>query len=121
MVDGVIRIIDYKTGTVSNKQLQIKDWDLLTTDESYSKSFQVLTYAYLYSQLNVQNINSEGTKMESGIISFKNLKSGFMKVNSTLITQKTLDQYLIQLNNLILEIFDLGIPFMEKEVVAFKK
>jgi len=121
MVDGVIRIIDYKTGTVSNKQLQIKDWDLLTTDESYSKSFQVLTYAYLYSQLNVQNINSEGTKMESGIISFKNLKSGFMKVNSTLITQKTLDQYLIQLNNLILEIFDLEIPFMEKEVVAFKK
>lgn len=121
MVDGVIRIIDYKTGTVSNKQLQIKDWDLLTTDESYSKSFQVLTYAYLYSQLNAQNINSEGTKMESGVISFKNLKSGFMNVNSTLITQKTLDQYLIQLNNLILEIFNLEIPFMEKEVVAFKK
>lgn len=121
MVDGVIRIIDYKTGIVTNKQLQIKDWDLLTTDESYSKSFQVLTYAYLYSQLNVQNINSEDTKMESGIISFKNLKSGFMKVNNTLITQKTIDQYLIQLNNLILEIFDLEIPFMEKEVVAFKK
>ena len=121
MMDGVIRIIDYKTGTVSTNQLKIKDWDLLTTDESYSKSFQVLTYAYLYSQLKTQNNNFEDTKMESGIISFKNLKSGFMTVNSTPITQKTIDQYLIQLNILILEIFDKEIPFMEKEVVAFKK
>ena len=121
MADGVIRIIDYKTGTVSSAQLKIKDWELLTSDESYSKSFQVLTYAYLYSQLYVQNIDFEDIEMESGIISFKNLRSGFMKVNNTLITQKTIDQYLHQLNNLILEIFDKEIPFIEKEVIAFKK
>ena len=121
MTDGVIRVIDYKTGSVTSNQLKIKDWDLLTTDESYSKSFQILTYAYLYSQLHDQYINFEDKEMESGIISFKNLKSGFMKVNGALIRQKTIDQYLIQLNNLILEIFDKEIPFMEKEVVAFKK
>jgi hypothetical protein len=119
--NGVLRIIDYKTGNVSSSQLKIKDWELLTTDEKYSKSFQVLTYAYLYTQINNRNFNFETAKMESGIISFKNLRSGFMKVDNALITQSTMDLYLQKLNDLILEIFNLDIPFNEKEVIPFKK
>ena len=120
-INDVLRIIDYKTGNVSSSQLKIKEWELLTTDEKYSKSFQVLTYAYLYTQVNSQNFNFETTKMESGIISFKNLKSGFMKVDNALITQNTIDLYLQKLKDLILEIFNLDIPFNEKEVIPFKK
>ncbi len=121
LTDGVLRIIDYKTGNVTSQQLKIKEWDLLTTDESYSKSFQVLTYAYLYTQQSDQYFDFETTKIESGIISFKNLKTGFMKVNDTFISQNTMDLYLQKLKDLIYEIFNTEIPFIEKEVIPFKK
>ncbi len=121
LVDGVIRIIDYKTGAVNANQLKIKEWELLCEDEGYSKSFQVLTYAYLYTQLTNSHFDFEKNKIESGIISFKNLKSGFMRVNNSTISQETIDKYLLELNKLILEIFDADIPFLEKEIIPFRK
>ncbi len=117
-VDGVLRIMDYKTGKVESKNLKINDWDLLITDEKYSKSFQVLMYAYMYSKVN--QIDFADHILESGIISFKNLKSGFMRVNNTIITQETMDDFLLQLNKLILEICNQKIPFIEKEILQYK-
>ncbi len=112
-IDGVIRIIDYKTGKVTQPQLMIKDWDLLTSDYKYSKSFQVLFYALLYTQMNT--INLDDTLLESGIISFKNLKSGFLKVNRSNVSKGDLDNFTIQLKQLIVEIFDVEKPILEKE------
>ncbi len=112
-VDGVIRIIDYKTGKVEQKDLTIKDWSLLTSDYKYSKSFQVLFYALLYTQINEIYLND--TQLESGIISFKNLKSGFLKVNRNNVTKDDLDNFTIQLKQLILEIFDPEKSVLEKE------
>ncbi|MCK4561416.1 MAG: PD-(D/E)XK nuclease family protein, partial [Flavobacteriaceae bacterium] len=117
-VDGVLRIIDYKTGKVEQKNLKIKDWELLITDEKYSKGFQVLMYAYMYAKVN--QIDFADNSLESGIISFKNLKSGFMKVNNTIITQETIDNFLLQLDKLILEICNQKIPFKEKEILQYK-
>ena len=111
-VDGVLRIVDYKTGTVNSSSLKINNWDLLSTEYEYNKSFQVLLYAFLYSKNN--NINIQDQCIESGIISFKNLKSGFMKINNSNLTQKDLDQFLIQLNKLLVEIYNYAIPFKEK-------
>jgi hypothetical protein len=64
---------------------------------------------------------------EAGIISFKNLKSGFIKFNkiesengkqqkSATINQEILIDFTQQLKNLILEIFNPEIDFIEKEV-----
>lgn len=117
-VDGVLRIVDYKTGKVASNDLKINNWDLLVTDEKYSKSFQVLMYAFMYGQQH--DIDFDNTSIESGIISFKNLKSGFMKVNYGLITQDTIDQFLTQLDQLILNIYDVDMPFEEKEIPQFK-
>ena len=119
LVDGVLRIIDYKTGKVGLGDLKIKDWSLLTTEENYSKSFQVLTYAYMFSHDKDVNFDFEKQKLESGIISFKNLKSGFMKVNNDFITQNTIHDFLEQFNNLFLEIYNKDIPFIEKEIVRY--
>jgi hypothetical protein len=113
-VDGVLRIVDYKTGKVEVRNLNFNDWDLLSTEEQYSKSFQVLMYAYLH--LNAAQIDCERIPIESGIISFKNLKSGFMKVNKGAIDKETMEQFELQLNKLILEIYNLDIPFTEKEL-----
>ena len=56
---------------------------------------------------------------EAGIISFKNLKSGFLKLTedrNTILSQEllqTFEKYLLQL---IDELLNIDMPFMEKEV-----
>lgn len=120
--NGVFRIIDYKTGKVDQKQLEIIDWDELTTDyDKYAKPFQVLMYASML--LDQKPLNGP---VEAGVISFKNLRPGFLKFGKKtgsrdrnpdyLIDHKTLEDFHIQLKNLILEICDPNISFTEKEI-----
>jgi len=113
-IDGVTRIIDYKTGKVIQSQLNIKDWDILTSDYKYSKSFQVLFYALLYS--NTNDFDLDISPLESGIISFKNMQSGFLKVNNSTISKDDLYHFTNQLKQLILEIFNADKLIIEKEV-----
>jgi ATP-dependent helicase/DNAse subunit B len=120
--NGITRIIDYKTGKVDPGKVQIVNWEDITTDyEKYSKSFQVLMYAYMMYKENEINL-----PVEAGIISFKSLNSGVLKFatkpssNSRTkdysITTKTLDAFEIELKKLITEIFNLDISFIEKEL-----
>ncbi len=120
--NGVTRIIDYKTGNVQQTQVEIVDWEDITTDyKKYSKSFQVLMYAYL-----IYHSKQINLPIEAGIISFKNLSSGFLKFGQkvsergrkkdTLITQETLERFEFELKQLISEICNPEIPFIEKEV-----
>jgi len=118
ILDGVIRIIDYKTGKVEHKDVTVKDWTLITTDyKKYSKSFQVLLYAFMYGKMNAINFDQQA--IESGIVSFKNLKAGFMKVNRKVIDSKDMDSFVNELKQLILEMYNKEIPFKEKENLPF--
>ncbi len=121
--NGVTRIVDYKTGKVEPNSVEIVDWETMTTDYSkYSKSFQVLTYAYMmYVSHQIK------LPVEAGIISFKNLGKGFLKFSKkdkagayakkdALITQETLDNFYNELKQLVLEICNPNIPFTEKEI-----
>ncbi len=119
-LNGQLRIIDYKTGNVTKSALEISDWEVLTEDYKYSKAFQVLTYAYLH----LHNQPME-TTIEGGIISFKNLKEGFLKFGTKIagsrtkehfINQRVLEKYFDELKRLILEICNPNIYFEEKEV-----
>ena len=65
-VDGVLRIIDYKTGSVARADVEISDWETLTADGKKSKAFQLLCYALMYRAQNPLE------SLEAGIISFKN-------------------------------------------------
>lgn len=114
-VDGVIKIMDYKSGKVTSTQLNASDLSKLAKDYKYSKSLQVLLYAYLYSQDAQFNSSKE---LQAGILSFKNLQAGYMPVNfgtarkkDFKITPLRLDEFLIALEQLIVEIFDTTIPF----------
>ncbi|MFD1161418.1 PD-(D/E)XK nuclease family protein [Hwangdonia seohaensis] len=121
--NGVTRIIDYKTGQVSQSSVEIVDWEAITTDyDKYSKSFQVLTYALMMHQSNQIQL-----PVEAGIFSFKNLRHGFLKFaqkdktgpyakKNALITEDTIDKFSIELKKLVLEICNLDIPFTEKEI-----
>ncbi len=121
--NGVTRIIDYKTGKVDQNKVELVNWEDITTDYTkYSKSFQVLMYAYMMNQ-----DSAFKCPVQAGIISFKNLNSGFLKFakkdkagayakKDTFISEVTLDSFYIELEKLILEICNPNIPFIEKEV-----
>jgi hypothetical protein len=123
-VNGVRRIVDYKTGKVTTSDMKVSNWDMLATDEKYSKAFQVLMYVYIY----LKQTSSEEVKtdlgdhlgaLQSGIISFKNLKSGFMKFNGGELSIEVLDAFRAQLDALLVELFNHDVPFQEKELQTF--
>ncbi|WP_282030102.1 PD-(D/E)XK nuclease family protein [Winogradskyella eximia] len=120
--NGVTRVIDYKSGKVEQNKVEIVDWEDLCTDyNKYSKSFQVLCYAYMMKQQNRIEL-----PIEAGIISFKNLNEGFLKfgkkpsshsrTKDQLITQDTLDNFEVELKKLITEICNPKVDFIEKEI-----
>ena len=113
--DGKIRIIDYKTGKVEKANVTLKSWNGLIEDIKSDKIIQVLAYAYMY------ETEAKGKPIEAGIISFKNLKAGFLPFNfkidkevQTTISTEMLSNYLEQLVILLSEILDRETPFKEK-------
>jgi len=115
-LNGKTRIIDYKTGLVTAGDLKVSDFSITTKNYKYSKAIQVLLYAFLH-QKNAVN----PTVVEGGIISFKNLKNGFLKMNfsekrghiDSEITTEKLNEFMEEIKELIKEIFNMNIPFTE--------
>lgn len=116
--NGKIRITDYKTGKVEAKDVLLKDWNGLVTEIKTDKIIQVLAYAFMISEQEfVRN-----REIEVGIVSFKNLKNGFLpfafqdenKVVTSVITDDILYQYTEQLASLLSEILDPETAFVEK-------
>ena len=110
-----IRIIDYKTGKVEKTSVQLKNWNGLTLDIKNDKIIQLLTYAFMYEE------QALGLEIEAGIISFKNMKAGFLpfgiKIDKqvlTAITPQILDYFKTEIIILINEILNSEIPFIEK-------
>ena len=113
--NGVIRIIDYKTGKVEKKNLVLKSWDKLTEDLKNDKIIQILAYVFMFKN------EIQGKPIQAGIISFKNLKSGFFpfefkegKEGKTIIDDEVMNAFLEQIVLLLNEILDQKIPFIEK-------
>jgi len=113
--NGKIRIIDYKTGKVDKNNVQLKSWNGLTLDIKNDKIIQLLCYAFMFEN------DTNGMEMEAGIISFKNMRGGFLpfgikeeKELFTTITPEVLEQFKTEIIVLINEILNAEIPFEEK-------
>ncbi|EKT4509615.1 PD-(D/E)XK nuclease family protein [Flavobacterium psychrophilum] len=112
-----IRIIDYKTGKVEKNSVQLKDWNGLTLDIKNDKIIQLLCYAFMYEK------QANGLEIEAGIISFKNMKGGFLpfgikqgKEILININSEILEHFKTEIIILINEILNIEIPFEEKTI-----
>ncbi len=113
--NGRIRIVDYKTGKVEKFSVTLKSWKGLTEDIKNDKIIQVLAYAFMYEP------HAKGMEMEAGILSFKNLKAGFLpfgfkedKQTTEVISTETIQNYLEELVLLLNEILNQELAFEEK-------
>lgn len=116
-LDGVVRIIDYKTGLVKPNQLRINDFEKTIQDYNYTKALQVMLYAFLYSRENSHVFENE---MHAGIYSFRNAKEGLMQMNfgqgrfkDFEITEARIAEFMEVIKGLIKELFNKEYPFIE--------
>lgn len=70
---NITRLVDYKTGMVSESHLNIGAMEDLALDPKYDKALQLLLYKFMYSQA-----NPAVKQVEAGIISFRKLGQGFI-------------------------------------------
>ena len=75
-LNGQLRLIDYKTGSVEKNKLQWKNWEDFFGDYKYQPMFQLLLYSWsMQSELNPK------TPFEAGVISLKTPYQGVMKIS----------------------------------------
>jgi len=118
-VDGNLRIVDYKTGKVEPSDMNLAQWTDLIEDKRYGKAFQVLAYAYMYTA------QKSMPEIDGGVISLKNLSKGYLNFATVEkkgsrnrhqgIDSAKLQLFEAQLFELIREICDPSIPFVEKQ------
>ena len=108
-----IRIIDYKTGLMKPGDLKIKNPSTLCDSSSQTKAMQLMCYASMYLK---NNTSLKG--LEAGIISFRDLNSGLMKLTinnpserASFIKNSHIDEFEKSLKKLILEMMNSEIPF----------
>ena len=117
MRNEIIRIIDYKSGLMKSGDLKIKYPSSLCDSSSQTKAMQLMCYASMYLK------NSPSSKgIEAGIISFRDLNSGLMKLTVNNKTERTsfintshIVEFEKGLKKLILEMMCSEIPFSKPD------
>lgn len=118
-IDGITRILDYKTGQTSPSDVALVSYEELLEKETKAKAFQLLCYSLLYTRQH--DVNS----LKAAILPIKNLDQGALefaqkpspnaRTKNTLITPDVLQGFSEVLKRLILEILNPDIPFTDTE------
>lgn len=118
-LNGQTRIIDYKTGSVKENTLKLNSekFSEIFDKEGFDKPIQLLFYASLYFG------NGGKQPVSFGIYPLKNPQKGiynFSVDKEIYFEPEIFDQAKVGLSNLIEEILNPSIPFVEKEVKSYK-
>ena len=112
---STINITDYKTGKTDKNELKVEAPLDIISESKYAKSFQLLMYAFLYSRENPDN----NFPIETGIVSFRSLANGFMKLSVSgedVITKNTLNMFEDLLKQLLSDIFNPSLSFTQTDI-----
>ena len=113
--DGVLRILDYKTGKTEPKELRPKEITDCLSDASFSKAFQVMFYSMLWAE------DNQSSPFKAGIISVKNMSKGILYLTLETDKKRTdldtsdLDIFEKNLEQMVIEIYHPEIPFKEAD------
>lgn len=115
---NIIRVIDYKTGSVEQRDLHVKELEDVVSNPDKSKALQLLVYAWIYYPM-----LEVGQELESCIFSFPKAKGGLLKLklpkiegslSSEVINQQHLDQFEDLLRSIIREMVNPDVDFVNK-------
>jgi hypothetical protein len=113
--DGVLRILDYKTGKTEPKELRPKEIIDCLSDAAFSKAFQVMFYSMLWAE------DNQSSPFKAGVISVKNMSKGVLYLTLGTDTKRTdldtsdLDVFEKNLEQMVIEIYNPEIPFKESD------
>jgi hypothetical protein len=105
MINGIATVIDYKTGKVQDKELKVDLMETIISDPALEKSFQILSYAYIFDK----NAGNGKNVLSAAIYPFRKLSEGPkpLTINgSNKLTRDVFDEFEVQLRSLVIEIMD---------------
>ena len=110
-VSGIIQIADYKTSKKSTIPILTEEtWDTLTSDPKYSKSVQLLVYAWLYNRM-----KGEYVPVRSGIYWLrekdKNLDTVRLNKTDDILDTDSIQKFEEKLMDVLSEMLNPEIPF----------
>lgn len=112
--NGVLRVIDYKSGKVESRNVRLSEWEGFALELKNDKIIQLLCYALMYYDQGGQQ------PLEAGIYSFKNRKEGFLFFGikdesgyNSMIDREVLDLFRTELIQLLLVILNPEESFIE--------
>lgn len=115
--DGVLRIVDYKTGSVKGPDLKVGDMGELIQSAQHQKQLQLMLYALLY----LDNF-SEYDQVQSGILSIRNASAGVQVLrlgDKGIISRDESNIFRQEIIKLIAEILHPEVPFVRNPTPAF--
>lgn len=110
----VVRIVDYKTGSVRPEELKVKSWEALKSDSKMSKAFQLLVYAWLY----LRNNQANERPLQSGNITLRKISENLMPVRlpeDLPLGKESLEVFEGLLTEVLEQIFSPDMPFNQTE------
>ncbi len=107
---NLIRVIDYKTGSIKENVLSGIDFEALFTDVKYDKAVQLLSYVWL------MKADLPSHEIQSAIIALRNVNNPYVFFDSAPdrpISDERVQQFENGLTDLFSELFNENIPFSQ--------
>ena len=111
-INGITRVIDYKTGNVTATELKKNPEAVFSNDKEtvHEKAFQL--YFYLLMSLHTPEIATNAENLSAGIITFRKLNEGFLSLNiQKMTTSEAIDEFESHLKVMLEEMYDPTLPF----------